>query len=137
MPSNMRRYVGALIILIIAAGFSWWSAKAESRVTIHVQEEVIKLLPLYQNNPKSIDSFVVDSILRSTLINSLEEVRLKSSEHGGNLSVVVTVGDDKEFGDGTATHVAVFQINNEPIAGLRIICSSDSDPLLISGAWIK
>jgi hypothetical protein len=50
---------------------------------------------------------------------------------------VVTDGDDDEYGDGTATHVAVFHINEEKIAGLRIICNSDTGPLVIAGAWTQ
>ncbi len=132
----MRKYIGTVLILIIAAGFAWWSAKTESSVSNHVQQEVAKLVPLFKNNPNVIESVVVDDVLQPTLADSLEQVWLKSSKSGG-FRVLVTEGDDEQYGDGTATHVALFQIDTETVVGLRIICLSDTDPLLITGAWIK
>ena len=132
----MRKYAGTILILIIAAGFAWWSARAESRVSNHVQQEVERLVPLFQQDPTVINAIVANTILYPTLADSLERVWTQSSEDVG-FRVVVTRGDDEQHGDGTATHVALFQIDTETVAGLRIICLSDTDPLLITGAWIK
>jgi hypothetical protein len=137
MQNNIRKFIVPVLILVIAAGFSWWSARAESRVVAHIQEEVTKLVPLLQNNPEFLDTFVTNAVLAPTLVHSLEAVSLQSSKHGGAFDVLVTQGDNGEHGDGSATHVAVFQINNEQIAGLRIICATESDPLLITGVWIQ
>ena len=115
--NNIRRYIGLILILAFAGGISWWSAERESSVSSHVQHEVVKLIP--------------------TLANSLSVVYLKSKEFGGDYAVIVTSGDNDKYGDGTATHVAVFQINEEEVAGLRIICNSDTGPLLIAGAWTQ
>tara|TARA_B100000959_G_scaffold178792_1_gene186954 strand:- start:851 stop:1249 length:399 start_codon:yes stop_codon:yes gene_type:complete len=132
----MRKYAGTILILIIAAGFAWWSARAESRVSNHVQQEVERLVPLFQQDPTVINAIVANTILYPTLADSLEQVWTQSSEDVG-FRVVVTRGDDEQHGDGTATHVALFQIDTETVAGLRIICLSDTDPLLITGAWIN
>ncbi len=132
----MRKYAGTILILIVAAGFAWWSARAESRVSNHVQQEVERLVPLFQQDPTVINAIVANTILYPTLADSLEQVWTQSSEDVG-FRVVVTRGDDEQHGDGTATHVALFQIDTETVAGLRIICLSDTDPLLITGAWIN
>lgn len=137
MQNNARKFIGPIVILLFAAGFSWWSASAESRVVIHIQEEVTKLVPLLQNNPEVLHTLVTNAVLTPALVHSLETVSLKSQKNGGVFNVLVTEGDNEEYGDGSATHVAVFQINNEQIASLRIICASDSDPLLITGVWIQ
>ena len=137
MGNKSRNYIGPVVILLIAAGFSWWSGRSESKVVAHIQEEVTKLVPLLQNNPGVLDSLVTNAILAPTLVQSLERVSVKSMQHGGVFDVFVTEGDNEEFGDGSATHVAVFQINNERVASLRIICTTDSDPLLIAGVWIQ
>jgi hypothetical protein len=133
----MRRWAGLGIILIFAAGISWWSAKEESKVSIHVQQEVVRLVPLFQSDPSCLSSIVEYAVLEPTLANSLEMVYEKSIALGGGVAVVVTSGDNEEYGDGTATHVAVFKVNKEELASLRIICHSDTDPLLITGAWIQ
>jgi|TARA_Y100000294_G_scaffold141292_1_gene135235 hypothetical protein len=137
MLSKSRPFIGVILILVVAAGVAWWSSKAEAKITNHIHKEVTKLVPLFMNNPSAIDKFVVNDVLQSTLERSLKQVCEMSAEGGGGFSVVVTNGDTEEYGDGTATHVAVFQINSKPVAGLRIICSSQTDPLLIAGAWIK
>ncbi|MDG1137636.1 MAG: hypothetical protein P8N28_05170 [Phycisphaerales bacterium] len=133
----MRRWVGLGIILLFAAGISWWSAKEESKVSIHVQQEVVRLVPLFQLDPSCLSSIVENAVLEPTLANSLEMVYEKSIALGEGVAVVVTSGDNEEYGDGTATHVAVFKVNKEELASLRIICHSDTDPLLITGAWIQ
>jgi hypothetical protein len=101
-----------------------------------VQQEVERLVPLFQQDPTVINAIVANTILYPTLADSLEQVWTQSSEDVG-FRVVVTRGDDEQHGDGTATHVALFQIDTETVAGLRIICLSDTDPLLITGAWIN
>ena len=137
MVNNARRYVGLLVILVAAASVSWWSGHKESRVSAHIHTEVVRLVPKFHNNPSFINSIVVDPILGPTLANSLDVVYVKSEEFNGEFDVVVTGGDDERFGDGTATHVAIFQINSEPVAGLRIICSSETEKLLVAGAWVQ
>jgi len=137
MQNNIRKYAGTIFILIIAAGFAWWSGRVESSVANHVQEETVRLVPLFHNDPTIINDIVTNSIIQPTLADSLTAVFLKSTEQGGHFEVIVTEGDDAVYGDGSATHVAVFKVNTEIVAGLRIICFTDTDPLLIAGAWIK
>jgi hypothetical protein len=137
MQNNIRKYAGTIFILIVAAGFAWWSGRVESRVANHVQEETVRLVPLFHNDPTIINDIVTNSIIQPTLADSLTAVFLKSTEQGGRFEVIVTEGDDAVHGDGSATHVAVFKVNTETVAGLRIICFTDTDPLLITGAWIK
>ena len=137
MQNKIRNFIVPVVVLLVAAGFSWWSARAESKVVAHIQEEVTKLIPLLQNNPAVLDTLVTNSVLAPALVHSLKEVSLQSSKSGGTFDVHVIQGDNNEHGDGRATHVAVFQINNEQIAGLRIICANESDSLLITGVWIQ
>jgi hypothetical protein len=137
MQNKTRTFIVPVVILLVAAGFSWWSARAESRVVAHIQKEVTKLVPLLQNNPEVFNTLVTNAVLAPTLVHSLETVSLRSLKHGGVFDVLVTEGDNEEYGDGSATHVAVFRINNEQVVGLRIICATDSDPLLITGVWIQ
>jgi hypothetical protein len=137
LVSNVRGCVGLFLILAFAGSVSWWSSKEESSVSSHVQSEVIKLVPLFHVDPSFINDIIINPIIEPTLANSLSAVYSKSKEVGVDFAVVVTDGDDDEYGDGTATHVAVFHINEEKIAGLRIICNSDTGPLVIAGAWTQ
>lgn len=131
----MRRYIFLVIILAFAGCISWWSAKSESKVTHHIQSEVSKLIPRFVSDPTSIQRFVVDPILEPILASTLRSVVFESNKLNQSLVVVVTNGDDDSFGDGTATHVALLEVDHHPIAGLRIICESESDPLLIAGVF--
>lgn len=135
--NNKRRWIGVLFILVFAASVSWWSAKQESSITLHVQQGVVQLVPLFQADPSYLSKVVENPIIEPTLANSLSRVYAKSIELGMGIAVVVTTGDDREYGDGTATHVAVFKVDKEKVASLRIVCHSDTDPILITGAWIQ
>ena len=94
-----------------------------------------KLIPRFHLDPSTIHSLVVDPVLESLLATSLQLVYTESIEHNLEFVVVVRRGDDDVYGDGTATHVATIRVNKKPIAGLRIICSSDTGPLRIAGVW--
>lgn len=132
--SNKRRYIPAIVTIFFASGIAWWSSHAASSVSKHVQNEVSKLVPRFHSDPATIRPLVLDPALEPSLASSLAQLYEKSIEHQG-FRVVVTRGDNKEFGDGTATHVAVFQIDETPVTGLRIICRKEGDPLLIAGVF--
>ena len=95
-----------------------------------------KLVPQYQTNPSIIRALVVNPVLEPMLASSLSYIYEESVDNH-EVRVVVTRGDNKQFGDGTATHVAMFQVDNTPVAGLRIICKHDGDPLLIAGIFLE
>ena len=132
--NNTRRYIPAMITIVIAAGIAWWSSSAASSITKHIQIEVAKLVPRFHSDPSTIRWLVLDPVLEPSLASSLAHLYEKSIDHHA-LRVVVTRGDSKEFGDGTATHVAVFQIDEKPVTCLRIICNRDGDPLRITGIF--
>ena len=60
---------------------------------------------------------------------------MPSTQKNKKVVVVVTDGDSLTYGDGSATHVALLEVDHEPIAGLRIICVSETDPLIIAGVF--
>ena len=133
--NNMRKYISLLLILVVASLVSWWSSKNEARVTQHIEEEVARLVPRFISDPTSLRSFVIDPALEPILATSLQNAVIESSLLNQKIVVIVTFGDNKSFGDGTATHVAMLEVDHKPIAGLRIICESENDPLLISGVF--
>ena len=133
--SNIRRYIFLIIILVLAGLISWWSARSEERVVHHIQEEVSKLVPRFISDPTSLQQFVVDPILEPILALSLQHVVLTSTQKNKKVVVVVTDGDSLTYGDGSATHVALLEVDHEPIAGLRIICVSETDSLIIAGVF--
>lgn len=133
MNSN-RRYIPAIITIVIGAGIAWWSSHAASSVSKHVQNEVTKLVPRFHADPSTIRPLLLDPVLEPMLASFLTRMHQKSIDHHA-FRIVVTRGDSEEFGDGTATHVATFQIDKKPVTGLRIICKSDDDPLLIAGIF--
>jgi hypothetical protein len=98
-------------------------------------DEVTKLVPKFHKSPSIITEVVVDPILEPLVAKSLQLVYDNSITSDSDYSVVVTSGDNEDYGDGTATHVAVFKINKKPIAGLRVICLSNTDPVLIAGVF--
>ena len=133
--NKARRYFVAVVIVVFAAGVAWWSSRTEARVSTHIKEEVSKLVPRFPSSPSIISSVVIDPVLEPLLATYLEFVYINSIDNNVGYDVVVTSGDNEEYGDGTATHIAVFQINKKSVAGLRIICSSDTDPLKIAGIF--
>lgn len=126
-----------VLILAFAGGISWWSGKQEASVSSHVQQEVIRLVPLFHSDPTVISDLVLSPILEPALADSLSAVYAQSKADGETFSVLVLEGDDKEYGDGSATHVVVFTVKKKTVASLRVICHSDSDRLTVAGAWIQ
>ncbi|MDP7006112.1 MAG: hypothetical protein QF718_07890 [Phycisphaerales bacterium] len=135
MLNKSRRYIFPIVIVALAAAVSWWSSRLDSRVSTHVMDEVTKLVPKFHKSPSIITEVVVDPILEPLVAKSLQLVYDNSITSDSDYSVVVTSGDNEDYGDGTATHVAVFKINKKPIAGLRVICLSNTDPVLIAGVF--
>ena len=90
-------------------------------------------MPGFHKDPTLVQQFVINPILEDSLANSLEFVYEHSLQQNLSFVVLVEDGDDDEYGDGRATHVVTIQINEEPVAGYRVICDSDSDHLLIAG----
>lgn len=134
--NSARNYIPSLIIIIIGASIAWWSSHTASSVSKHIQNEVVKLVPQFQSNPSVVRAMLVDPALEPLLASSLSYIYEKSVDNH-EYRVIVTRGDNKEFGDGTATHVAVFQIEKTPITSLRIICENDGDPLRIVGIYLE
>ena len=133
--NNIRKFTFLALILAFAGGISWWSARSEARVVHHIQVEVDKLVPRFIANPDSIQGLVVDPILEPALALSLQHVALTPNQKNKNITVIVTDGDSLAYGDGSATHVAVLEVDHQPVAGLRIICGSETDPLVIAGVF--
>jgi hypothetical protein len=133
--NNIRRFIFLALILVFAGSISWWSARSEAKVAHHIQVEVDKLVPRFIADPTSIQSLLADPILEPVLALSLQHVVLTSNQKNKNIIVIVTDGDNLLYGDGSATHVAVLEIDHQPVAGLRIICSSENDPLVIAGVF--
>ena len=132
--NNTRNYIPSLIIIIVGASIAWWSSHTASSTTKHIQAEVTKLVSQYHVNPSVVLPLLVDPVLEPSLASSLSYLYNKGVDNHP-YRVVVTRGDDKAFGDGTATHVAMFQLDNTPVTGLRIICADDGDPLRIAGIF--
>ena len=133
--NSTRNYIPSLIIIIVGASIAWWSSHSASSMSKHIQNEVTKLVPQYHVNPSVIRPLLVDSILEPMLASSLSYI-YKETRGNREYRVVVTRGDNKEFGDGTATHVAMFQVDQAPVTNLRIICKNDGDPLRIAGIFV-
>jgi len=131
------QWVTPVIILLVAAGISWWSAKKESALEQHVRNEVIELIPLVRKNPTVIERMVVDPVLWSPVEKSLSEISINWSGNSKDLVVTVTTGDDPNYGDGTATHVAMVDVGNQTTVGLRILCGGANEPLYIAGVWTQ
>jgi hypothetical protein len=135
--SKYRRWIGVVLVLVFAGGVSWWSGKKEANISTHVRQEVTRLIPLFHSDPTVISDIVLSPILEPTLANSLLAAHEQLGKHGETFSILVLDGDNKEYGDGSATHVVIFTANEKEIAGLRIICHSETDRLMVAGAWTQ
>ena len=129
------RWIVPVIILLVGAGVSWWSARATNAVEQHVRHEVIELIPLVRDNPSIIERMVVDPVLYIPVGKSLVAVTTAWSGNKKDLTVTVTTGDDPTYGDGSATHVALVGVAGTPVLGLRILCDGAHEPMLIAGVW--
>ena len=134
--NKTRNYIPTFLIIIVGASIAWWSSHTASSMSKHIQNEVAKLVPQYHVNPSVIRPLLVDPILEPMLASSLSYI-YEERKDNHEIQIVVTRGDNKEFGDGTATHVAVFQVDHKPVTGLRIICENDGDPLRIAGIFME
>ena len=131
------QWVMPVLILVVAAGVSWWSAKQEGATEQHVRSEVIQLIPIVRNNPSVIERMVVNEALYLPVEKSLLAISSIWSGNRSDLHVTVTVGDDPNYGDGTATHVALVDVGSLPTVGLRILCSGADKPMYIAGVWTQ
>jgi hypothetical protein len=134
--NTTRNYIPTIAIIIVGASIAWWSSHTASSMSKHIQDEVTKLVPQFHMNPSVIQSLLVDPILEPMLASSLSYI-YEETKDNHEYRVVVTRGDNKKFGDGTATHVAMFQVDHTPVTGLRIICEHDGDPLRIAGIFME
>ncbi len=124
-----------MVVLLFAGAVSWWSSKNESGVTQHIQKEVSLLVPNYVKNPNSLRGVVVDPILESALATTLQQVFDYSVAQQQSVVVVVTEGDSSLYGDGSATHTALLEVDQRVVGGLRIVCFSELEPVLVAGVF--
>ena len=134
--NTTRNHIPTIAIIVVGASIAWWSSHTASSMSKHIQNEVTKLVPQFHMNPSVIQSLLVDPILEPMLASSLSYI-YEETKDNHEYRVVVTRGDNKIFGDGTATHVAMFQVDHTPVTGLRIICEHDGDPLRIAGIFME
>ena len=133
--SNFRRCIWIGVVLLFAGTVSWWSARNEASIANHVQAAVSKLVPEFAENPKSLRGIVLDPILEPMLASTLQEVLDCSVAQNELVVVIVRGGDSVLFGDGSATHVALLEVDHQIVGGLRIVCSSQNEPLIIAGVF--
>ncbi len=124
-----------VLIVLGAICVSWWSARTAGAVEQYVRAEVIELIPMVRDNPDIIERMVVDPVLYTPVSKSIEAVSSVWSGNNKDLSVRVTSGDDPRYGDGTATHVALVDIDGTSVLGLRVLCDGPGKPMLIAGVW--
>jgi hypothetical protein len=133
--SKTRRLIWVAVVLLFAGAVSWWSAKNESGVTQHIQKEVSLLVPNYVKNPKSLQGVVVDPLLEPALATTIQRVFDYSVAQQQSVVVVVTEGDSLLYGDGSATHTALLEVDQQVVGGLRIVCFSEFEPVLVAGVF--
>ena len=124
-----------VLIVLAAICVSWWSARTASAVEQYVRDEVIELIPMVLDNPDIVERMVVNPALYTPVSNSIVAMSSVWSGNKKDLSVKVTSGDDPRYGDGSATHVALVDINGIPVLGLRVLCHGTGEPMLIAGVW--
>ncbi len=133
MVTFVRKWMFTAVTLALACAIAWWASYTESRVNNHVRVEVTKLIPRAHANPAIVEEFVVNPILKQPLQLSLEYVYDNSINTDLEFQVIVTNGDDEVFGDGRATHIALVEVNNQPLAKYRVICDSEHAKVLFAG----
>lgn len=131
----MRRLIWIFVVLLFAGSVSWWSSKNEAGVVHHIQEEVLLLVPRFAENPNSLQDIVVDPLLQQILASTLQAAMNKARVQDSAIVVIVTSGDSALYGDGTATHVALLEVDHQIIGGLRVVCLGKEEPLRIAGVF--
>ena len=51
------------------------------------------------------------------------------------LQIVIINGDNKQYGNGTATHTAMLRLGGRDALGLRIIYKKEGTPIEVLGYW--
>ena len=132
---NKTRWTMPIIIIVAAAAMAWWSARVSSAVEQHVRDEVLQLIPQIQSNPEIVSEFVVNPVLLEPVSKTFSDISRAWSGDKKDLRVTVSTGDDPNYGDGTATRVAIVGIGEHTRFGLRILCDSKDSPMFIAGIW--
>ena len=131
---HRRRVVVPLIILAAAAAFFVWGTQRESERTRDIRQFVQAICQdiANQRDPASrlgrLDPFVAKQMVDFLRV-ALND--LPPSLEG--LVIDVRSGDDRQFGDGSATHTAMIRVRDRDTLALRIVHQDQGGDLGIVG----
>jgi hypothetical protein len=92
-------------------------------------------VPLYKEHPELLQEYVADPVLEPILASTLKHVLSYANKHNNSIDVVVRTGDSSIYGDGSATHVVLFEVEDTVVGGLRIVCLSEKEPMVVAGVF--
>ncbi len=133
-PSNSRRILLPIMILIMGGAVAIWASRQETQKLDEIRELVTDLC---QDSARGLDLTsrlpTADGLINRGLNSALEAVCRGLDQDAQLLEVIVASGDGPDFSDGAATHHALVSIGGVDRLGLRIACAEDR--ILIIGYW--
>jgi hypothetical protein len=134
--NRSRRFLMPVVIAVVAVAIGFWSSHRDAQQMQHIKR---MLEDICQRSAKGQDiSGLVNTdsndFVRQELLNALTQL-CAAAANPDDIHISVTPGDDKTYGNGTATHVAHLRIGNGQEMGLRLRYRSDSRELIFVGFW--
>lgn len=133
-PSRRRRILMPLLILLAALVVMYWGSQRSGRMIGEIQRYVQQLA-----DDAAAGRIILDRLNNpNALVAGQTAAAMKEAWAPAMIvsrEVVVTAGDNPQFGDGTATHNVMLRVNGRDVLGLRIHHNEEGKPIEILGYW--
>lgn len=135
--SRRRRWLGPLVIVLVAGAIAWWAAQRETSHMREVEQMVLRLCRDSGAGRDVADSMTTESkVVAAQLAKRIREI-CPTLDDAMAVEVRVVSGDPSNAGSnhfiGTATHTAIIHIGDVDLLGLRINHQGDPGKIVILG----
>ena len=124
------------LFIVLVAGALWmFSAQRNAQSNAQVKQHVQTLCEDAAGGREIASRLNNPSALVSEQIAAAIKDACDSPKALAALRVVVIAGDNKSYGDGTATHTAILRVGEKDVLGLRIRYQGQGKPIEMLGFW--
>ena len=135
-PSNVRRWLLPLVILLAAGALMLWGSQRETQRMEEVRQMVKALCRDVAAGRDVSGRLNAGSAVGQGALPILQSI-CPSPDAIEDLDIVVTPGDiDMGTATGQATHTAILRSGNVDLLGLRVQHRGKNQPITIIGYWL-
>ena len=124
-----------LVILVVAGALWYFGARRDAQKMAEIRWHVQSLCEDAAGGREIASRLNNPSALVSEQIAAAIKDACDSPKALAALRVVVIAGDNKSYGDGTATHTAILRVGEKDVLGLRIRYQDQGKPIEMLGFW--